>query len=566
MPTRVALSLLLYVVTAGTVMAQTTYYVRTDGGSNLQCTGRTDAAYPGSGTSQPCAWDHPFRALPPGGTPAIAGGDTLMIRAGSYRMGYGAPATETCDAGGSYECHMPPIPSGPSPSQRTRILGVGWASGCATPPELWGAERPWYVINLDGSSNVEVACLEITDHSSCIEFYPSPSCPTCPLPCQRDTPPYGDWAPMGIHAQDSANVRLADLNIHGMADRGILAGRLTDWTVERVRIAANGSAGWDGDLWDAGGDDCSGDLIFRNVEVAYNGCGETWPAGTVNLDSCWAQQRGGYGDGFAPGASGGRWVLEDLNVHHNTSDGIDLLYLRGNSTIEVRRLKAEGSAGNQLKVAGPAWIENALLVGNCAYFDGRPMMEGGDQCRAGGSALSADLHRGNQITVMNSTVTGQGDCLMDVGCDDSRPGDPDPDCNGAEVFQVRNGLFDGNVDWRQPWENTCLVWWDNDNLPANPTSLDYNIVWEAKDNPCPGAHDICGQNPQIVSPALAAYDGHLLTNSPAINSGTTVGAPGHDLDGRPRDSFPDRGAYEGSDVIFANGFDPGLVLWSLSLP
>ncbi|HBY96633.1 MAG TPA: hypothetical protein DEP84_22260, partial [Chloroflexi bacterium] len=67
------------------------YYVRPDGGSPTQCTGRVDAPYPGSGTGQPCSWDHPFRALPPDGTPRIAGGDTLVIAAGSYMMGYCAP-------------------------------------------------------------------------------------------------------------------------------------------------------------------------------------------------------------------------------------------------------------------------------------------------------------------------------------------------------------------------------------------------------------------------------------------------------------------------------------------
>jgi len=71
-----------------------TFYVRTDGGSDQQCTGRTDSAYPGSGTAQPCAWDHPFRAMPPGGTPRIAGGDTLVIGAGSYMMGAGAPGAD----------------------------------------------------------------------------------------------------------------------------------------------------------------------------------------------------------------------------------------------------------------------------------------------------------------------------------------------------------------------------------------------------------------------------------------------------------------------------------------
>ncbi|MBM3190812.1 MAG: hypothetical protein FJZ90_19090, partial [Chloroflexi bacterium] len=43
-------------------LAAVTYYVRPDGGSPTQCTGRVDAPYPGSGTNQPCAWDHPFRA------------------------------------------------------------------------------------------------------------------------------------------------------------------------------------------------------------------------------------------------------------------------------------------------------------------------------------------------------------------------------------------------------------------------------------------------------------------------------------------------------------------------
>ena len=68
-----------------------TYYVRTDGGSAEQCTGLVSAPYLGSGTNQPCAWDHPFRALPPGGTPRISGGDTLIIGPGAYSMGYGAP-------------------------------------------------------------------------------------------------------------------------------------------------------------------------------------------------------------------------------------------------------------------------------------------------------------------------------------------------------------------------------------------------------------------------------------------------------------------------------------------
>jgi hypothetical protein len=42
-------------------------------------------------------------------------------------------------------------------------------------------------------------------------------------------------------------VLLRDLDIHGLANTGIQAGRLTDWTVENVRLAGNGLAGWNGD-------------------------------------------------------------------------------------------------------------------------------------------------------------------------------------------------------------------------------------------------------------------------------------------------------------------------------
>lgn len=54
---------------APALLQETTCYVRTDGGSTIQCSGRVDAPYPGGGTNQPCAWDHPFRALPPMAAP-----------------------------------------------------------------------------------------------------------------------------------------------------------------------------------------------------------------------------------------------------------------------------------------------------------------------------------------------------------------------------------------------------------------------------------------------------------------------------------------------------------------
>ncbi len=502
-----------------------TYYIRPDGGSTIQCTGTTDAPYPGSGSSQPCAWDHPFRALPPGGAPLINGGDTLIITAGSYRMGYGAPQTENCDADGAFDCLMPPIPSGSSPASPTRILGAGWNTGCASPPELWGAERPWFIINLTGSNNVELACLEITDHSGCVEFHSGG------LACQRDTSPYGDWASIGLYAEDSATVHLKDLNIHGLAAGGVHAGRLTDWTVENVRIAGNGSVGWDGDI--DGDDSNNGTLTFRHWTVEWNGCGETYPGGQPV--GCWAQSAGGYGDGVGTGETGGNWLIEDSAFLYNTSDGLDLLYTRrSGSSITIRRTIALGNAGNQIKTNGPTLIENSIMVGNCGYFDGQSFTYNVDNCRAFGNALALNLQPGNQVTLMNNTIAGEGDCLIEVICEGS--------CDGSESAVMRNNIFMGTTDFMQPFENACYLY--QENFPTDPVDVDYSVIDGVKESPCPvGSHDIC-QPPGLVNMAVDAFDAHLLSSSPAIDQGTAVSTPTDDYDGRTRDSQPDIGAYE----------------------
>lgn len=506
--------------------AAVAYFVRPDGGSTTQCNGRVDAPYPGSGSNLPCAWDHPFRALPPGAAPRLAGGDTLFIAAGSYRMGFGAPETGACDAGGSFDCVMPPIPSGPSAAQRTRILGAGWDQGCANPPELWGAERPWFIVNLTDSSHVELGCLEITDHATCVEFHSGA------IPCQRDSSPYGPWASIGLQAEDSTDVYLHDLDVHGLASGGIHAGRLHDWTVERVRIAGNGWVGWDGDIY--GGDSNSGVLTFRRVLIEWNGCGETWPEGQPT--GCWAQSAGGYGDGFATGATGGQWVFEDATARYNTSDGFDLLYVsEPGSSVQMRRVLAVGNAGNQIKnYRGPFLLENSIIVGNCGFFDGQPFTYDVDNCRALGAALAVGLTQGDQATLTNNTVTSEGDCLLTA--ERYGPG------NGQERVTLRNNLFQGQVDFLQPFELTCLAY--QETFDHNPFDFDYTLANNVKDDACPGGHAICGVAPGLVSVEMDSFDAHLLPGSPALDAGSPALCPAGDWRGfsRPVDGNGDGNA------------------------
>jgi hypothetical protein len=421
-----------------------TYYVRSDGGDPDQCTGLADAAYPGTGAAQPCAWDHPFRALPPSGAVRLLGGETLVIGPGSYTMGYGAPGSGSCGEASSFDCMMPPIPSGPDPSHPTRILGAGWDTGCSDPPELWGTGRPWSILDLTGSSNVDIGCLEITDHSACVEGHSGG------LACERDNPPYGDWAPVGLQAQDSHDVHLWDLNLHGLASTGIHAGRLRDWAIDNVRLAGNGLAGWDGDLWDDLGDSDSGTMTFRHWAVEWNGCGETYPGGEPT--GCWAQEAGGYGDGVGTGETGGDWIIQDSSFLHNTSDGLDLLYHTLGGRIVLERVRAEGNAGNQIKVTGPTEIRNAVIVGNCAFFEGQPFTYRVDPCRANGNALAIFFTGGETTTLSDVSVSGQGDGLVMGGV---REGSG---CSGRERLVVRDGTFVGGADYSDPSDTTFLFY------------------------------------------------------------------------------------------------------------
>ncbi len=444
-----------------------TYYVRTDGGSPDQCTGLVNSPFPGSGDAQPCAWDHPFRALPPGGPSRIIGGDTVIIGPGSYRMGFGAFGTEACSSEYPWDCFMTAVPSGPNTFNPTRILGVGWDSGCSSPPELWGTERANWIVNLTQSQNVEISCLEITDHSSCVEGHADPA-----FRCQRDSYPYGDWAAVGLYAEDSSDVVLKNLNIHGLAHTGIWAGRLSNWTLEKVRLVANGLVGWDGDI--EGADSNTGTLTFRQWLVEWNGCAETYPGRSPT--ACWNQEAGGYGDGIGTGTTGGHWIIEDSVIQYNTQDGLDLLYAREpGSQIDIRRTLARGNAGNQVKTSGPVTIENSIIIGNCGYFEGKPFTYHSDtefdHCRAGGDALVFNPRPGDAVYVTNSTVTGQGTCLAIAACALNQT------CTGAERVFFTNNIFVGHSRFLDTSQDTCFAWFNDESpddlLPNNPFRTEY---------------------------------------------------------------------------------------------
>jgi hypothetical protein len=504
----------------------TTYYVRPDGGTASQCTGLADAPYPGSGLGQSCAFAHPFWAIAPqGNNPTkMVGGDTLIVDGSNnaqYMFGYGAPNTgdgSKCSASWPWDCYLRSIPSGPSALQPTRVLGKGWDNGCASPPQFWGNEHLALMLNLNGSSNVEIQCIEVTDHSSCQENGPNP--------CNRDTSPYGPWASTGISASDSSNVLLRNVNIHGMAHDGINAGRLRDWTLENTQIVANSISGWNGDIG-KGVSSNSGTMTFDHVRIEYNGCGETYP-GKLPYN-CYSQSQGGYGDGIGTQQTGANWNFIDSNVSHNTQDGIDLLYADGTGTVTINRTRAEGNAGNQIKSATNTIISNSLAIGNCGYFKNNPITWQSstfDHCRAAGNTVALGFIGGTTDIIRDSTITSNGnDLIISIGST----------CNGTESISSTNNVFLGGPYLYGSGDSSALYYpsgaTGNADGPCGTIRLndDYSVIYGTKN----GASDCSGKphskcvNPQLVDSMASYYSGNsfnasLQSLSPAIGTGLVI--------------------------------------------
>jgi hypothetical protein len=475
----------------------TTFYVRADGGDASQCNGRSDAAYPGSGTAQACAWKNPNIAMPSSGSARIAGGDTLLIGAGSYQIGSGG--------------YMQSIPSGTS-SAPTKILGKP-----GTTPKLVGVGGVHRVLNLDGSSNVELGNLEVTDGSDCVFNHSNSS-----AACTSSMP----WARVGLYARASSNVWVHDVNIHGMAKNGMNAGGLTNWTMERFKLNKNGAAGWDGNI--GTGASNSGKMVMRDIEIAWNGCGER--VSTGEPWACWAQQTGGYGDGMGTTETGGDWLIEDAFVHHNTSDGIDLRYMNGADTTKVtlRRVYSVANAGNQVKLKGNSLIENSVLVGQCTYFRGKFYMTTGDLCRAYGSSLLLILTGNDVATVRHNTIAGEGDAQIAYG-----------EGTSTDKIYIQNNMVVGFPYYADSSKQTLMT---AGGAPA-AKSFSGNMGWKVRT--CPTG-TTCSTDPKLTNETLAGFDAEPLAGSPVIDKAPMISAVTTDfvMGARPTGAANDVGAYE----------------------
>lgn len=590
------------------------WYIRSDGSDSTNCTGHTDAAYPGSGTGQACAFNHISWLLGSGGTTNLmSGGDAVYFGKAAEQYVIGYPDMPNigygiCGAGNPYDCHLNAIPGGSSSSARTKIYGYGYAD-CASKlstekTQLWGENRVSEVLLLEtGGNHFDIQCLDITDHSACMENGPlDGNIDGFPVQCVRTTYPQGPWALQGLQADTTGDVNLTNVDIHGLASKGILGVHNADWTLTNSKIISNSYVGWDSDGPTSDDSYTGTTTLQNNTKVDWNGCGERYPLQSSDLDSssnrhhCYEQTQNGYGDGIGLGdGDPGNWTVTDSSISWNTSDGLDLAHSLGaNTTIKVSRSRLEGNNGNALKLtAKTGYVENNLIIANCGFFYGQTFTSTKDiagnnadmnWCRSvGGQAVIFNMASGVNYYLSGNTILGNTDVIVNSN---------GTDCTNAHIYGYNNIVYGG----RQFTADTSINPGGDNDTPGyyfrsgsgSCSSLaftnDYNIVYGTKnvasDTDCTnGAHNQCNVDPLFTgtikqgpysSPGYyttADYykQLHIPNSAPAVGANsadetiTLIGAS-DDVSATARGAQWDCGAYEygspdwtGAGSCIANG-------------
>jgi hypothetical protein len=500
-----------------------TWYVRPHGGTRYsadahkgQCDGKADADYKGSGSNQHCAFNdvryfwtdgsYCTNSKPDSGCWHWIGkgGDTYIVRGSlatgvTYRIGQSGPNPGDFLglAGDPYSAGIPPPPSGTA-AAHTRFLGENYENCTAQSArtQLHGGYGVSVVLNMGGSSYVDVACFDITDFSSCGRATQAHGCNT--------NFPIEDFAGAGIGWNNSStHDTVTDVRIHGLASLG-MAGPTGDGVVmTRIDIVGNAGAGWNAD---AGNKQTGlGSLLVQNYSISWNGCAEEYPIQhELPYADCTDDNGGGYGDGFGTAtvdAGPGGWQVhfDKGVVNYNTQDGLDALHLTGNgSSMTITNTLAYGNMGQQIKVGGTRGVTtNNIIFTNCnAMREAIPGTPEGynkrlsDFCRAADTGVVFTVGDGTTAVFSDNIIYSASSTAIEVV--------PTGPCvtTTCLVRQQRNifigfrnnkenGYPNGTGDYSNPmFVDVALKAYQNPD-----STFDHNTTFHAKSSwSCPSTH------------------------------------------------------------------------------
>jgi Putative Ig domain len=570
----------------------TIWHIRQDGGNNVQCTGTTNAAYPGSGTGMPCAYNHPFQMLNSSGNwTSFASGDTMEFddpptNTTPYYIGEqngglgsdwngqiaGACPSPNSPAAAGASCILPILPS------EVTIRGQNYGnchnadhSGLNGPTILSGINGVFAVLRVQGTSNVTISCIEVTQPDTCTTAGTGQGPGQC-----TSTSNYVGYAGLMLAYQTNqgpANMTLTDFAVVGASSRGIMGSHInllsTDtFTASDIYVIGNGQAGWDGD---GGGcnNSCEsvGTMNLSYLDIEWNGCMAVKPynigispeTAPNAFNYCYGQNTSGYGDGFVQLAAGNL----NLNIDHskskyNTQDGFDMTHLSDDPNtspaIRISDSWAEGNAGQTFKIGAGASstainnvsISNCHILSNTSAFPNNPTgwvaLDGGDTCRAAGDEWALTLRPNMSITLQNNTSLGYGTVMYDIECSPFVS-----NCNGGTVV-FTNNLSKGYPDPSNAQQLASGLYF-GPNLSSTIVTASNNL-WSTMRTGCPDSAIPGETNYVCADPLLAgesnidAINPSLTSASPAIGAGTPISGITTDFNGVTRPNPPSIGAQE----------------------
>lgn len=540
------------------------WFIRPNGGTRAQCTGKTDADYLGTGTNQPCAFKHPYylftNDVSSTASWIIAGGDTVIIRGGPYKMGYKGPNPSdgwSFCLGSPFMCFAPSIPAGTA-TKHTRILGENYAN-CSVKTKLLGSYGNRMVLNLQGAKWADVECFELTDSAQCGRMGNSNFC--------SSNYPLDDYVTNGIVFDiNTANLTLKNVDIHGISSTGVAGPVGGNVTFENSRIAFNPSAGWD---LDNGIISTGGTVRLLKTVIEWNGCIEQYPiVNAVPAFRCFDDNSGGYGDGIGtPDAVYPNWIIDQSTIRYNTSDGLDLLHQSGDVSVVVTRSAFYGNMGQQYKSGAikNTTVQNNIIIHNCnrlsASFPGAPTGYNSSLssfCRAAGDGIAISFSPTGTFRFENNTYVGYGATTMDIGCRVA-------ECNGMNGI-LRNNIFFGILN--PPYnagQRPGMFYYQDGTRENQWQTRSNNIYFGMRNSICPSnfSSETCGDPRFVNAPTFVteadidSYNLHLQSTSPAVNSGATIPEITIDNEGRsrPQGSAYDIGALEYTQNISIGEFN-----------
>ena len=250
----------------------------------------------------------------------------------------------------------------------------------------------------------------------------------------------------------------------------------------------------------------------------------------VIVDTRLFSNTAGHGGGGIMVDAAAQAEITNIVVEHNRADHGGGIAVRGGASAYISGTRVisntADAAGGGVGIwnNGPVVVmANTVISGNCGSgldmwepggtFTGTNLLIVGNRSGSGIAGIALWGSSGGRL--MNVTVSGNDSATGSDGAVVEGP---------VSGFPIVNSIF-----------------WGNETDGANLSGSNLNVSYSDVQGGFAGTGNI-DADPLFVDAANGNY--RLGVGSPCTDKGTPIGAPTHDIQGTPRDTAPDMGAYE----------------------